>query len=167
MKQLTIVRHAKSDWSTGLTDFQRPLNRRGKKAAPEMGKRLAAAGYVPDLILSSPAERTRSTAAAVTAALGLDPSMILFDDRLYGAGVGLFLEVLAEIDPTVVHTMLVGHNPGITDLANYLGDRPIQNVPTAGVVHIEMEVRGWRDLTQSCGPTVMFDYPKRPPADDR
>jgi phosphohistidine phosphatase len=157
------VRHAKSSWKDPtLDDFDRPLKKRGKRDAPRMGERLAARGVRPDRIVSSPARRARDTAAAVAAELGWDEGAIELDERIYGASVIALLEIVRDLDDDDAHVMLVGHNPGLTDLANVLTGEEIENVPTAGVVDVTFTAESWRDVAPGGGALVDFDYPKRP-----
>jgi len=117
--ELLILRHAKSSWeSDAVTDFDRPLSRRGEGDAPRVGRWILEQGLVPDRIVSSPAKRARQTARRVAEAVGFEPSEVEFDDRIYGAGVAVLLELLGEIDGGRV--LLVGHNPGLEMLVDHL-----------------------------------------------
>ncbi|MDE0250203.1 MAG: histidine phosphatase family protein, partial [Gammaproteobacteria bacterium] len=93
-RSLTLVRHAKSSWAdAGLTDFERPLNRRGLRDAPMMGQRLARAGYQADAIISSPAVRAATTADLIAEEIGFHRSLILRKHSVYAAGLATLLEV--------------------------------------------------------------------------
>ena len=112
MKTLLLVRHAKSSWDhPGVDDHDRPLNARGRRDAPEMGRRLAERGLVPDRILSSTALRARTTAQLIAEGLGFDVDRIILDERLYAASADEVLRVIGEIDGDVGTAMVVGHNP--------------------------------------------------------
>ena len=162
MKRLTLIRHAKSSWrNPELPDFERPLNHRGEQDAPRMGRRLADRGLVPDLLLVSPARRTRLTAEAIAEQLAVDSGRITFDERIYLATVGELVALLRTIDEKLGNVLLVGHNPGITDLANYLVGGRLENVPTCGVFSVELPIPGWRDLERAAGTLVYYDYPKK------
>jgi len=127
--QLIIMRHAKSDWSAGTdTDFERPLTRRGKHDAAQMGAWLTKKGLVPDRVVSSPAVRAKKTALIVCAELGIDRGQITWDERIYEAGVDELLEVIREHAAAARTLLLVGHNPGLDELLLYLSAvRPERN----------------------------------------
>src|SRR5215813_5144209 len=113
MKTLFVLRHAKSSWDNpNLADFDRPLNERGLAAAPFMGRVLRTKGYRPELILSSPAERARTTAALFKAGAGLD-SPLEYDDRIYEASPQKLLKVVSKVADDKNSLMVVGHNPGM------------------------------------------------------
>lgn len=162
MKHLTLVRHAKSDWSLpGQQDWDRPLNKRGQRDAPEMARRLRARKLKPDLILSSPAVRALSTAAIMARELKVPASHVRQDERLYLASPADMLAVIHELGGAAKHLMVFGHNPGITDFANRLsaGDH-IDNLPTCGVFTATFDIDGWTALDWGSGQDAEFDYPK-------
>ncbi len=161
MKELILVRHAKSSWKAPtLDDRERPLNQRGERDAPEMGARLARRKDRPDLIVSSPAVRTLETARIIAKKLGYARGSIVVEERLYGAGVAELLDVIRHADESVATLMLFGHNPGLTELANHLGPRPIPNLPTCGVLHLGFETDTWSIVGYARGDEVLFDFPK-------
>lgn len=163
MKWLSLVRHAKSSWKDEeLTDFERPLNARGERDAPRMARRFAAASPRPDLVLASPAERARRTAQVIAAQAGLVDALE-FERALYLATPGQMLGLAQEQDDAVGHLVLVGHNPGLTALVDLLARAGIQNVPTCGIVRLELDVEHWRDAAPGCARLVDFDYPKKKP----
>ena len=163
-KRITLLRHAKSSWNdASLADRDRPLNRRGNKSAPEMGKRLAKLGVRPSLLLTSPAKRARETARLIARELNYPLEFIQSESELYLATPETILQVVARQDNGFNDVMLFGHNPGITELANRLGDRNIDNVPTCGMVGIELDVKEWTGIVAADGKTVFFDYPKNRP----
>jgi phosphohistidine phosphatase len=162
MKTIYIVRHAKSSWSNpNLDDFDRPLNERGLRNAPEMGKRMAHKQIAPDLIITSPAKRALQTAQMIADALNYPTAKLHTDYRLYHAGVSDALEVIRETDNGISTLMLFGHNPGLTDLVNYLSGSDIYNVPTCGVASIETDVDTWREFGEYPGSLLYYDYPKK------
>lgn len=162
MKRLTLVRHAKSSWrNPDLPDFERPLNHRGERDAPHMGRRLAERGLAPELLLASPARRTRLTAEAIAEQLAVDMARITFDERIYLATAGELIKLLQAIDEELLDVLLVGHNPGITDLANYLVGGRLENVPTCGVLSVELPFTSWRHLERAAGTLLFYDYPKK------
>ncbi len=162
MKTLFLVRHAKSSWKDhSLADRDRPLNKRGKRDAPEMGRRLAARGGAPDLIVSSPAVRALATARVVADAVVYPTREIVEDERLYMASADGLLDGIRGLDDRFDRVFLFGHNPGLTDLVNDLSEDEIENVPTCGVVEFRVEVERWKDLGSEAVERVDFDYPKR------
>jgi phosphohistidine phosphatase len=163
VKFLTIVRHAKSSWKeASLSDFDRPLNKRGKADAPEMGRRLAARGVKPDLVVTSPARRARKTAQVVAKELGLDKDEIGQDRAVYEAGVATLANLVRALDEKAGHVMLVGHNPGLTDLVEYLSGEVLGNIPTGGVVGLEFNIGHWCDLKRGTGQVLFTDFPREP-----
>lgn len=163
MKTLYIIRHAKSSWEdTELSDFERPLNERGKRDAPRMGKRLKEKDFVPDLILSSPAKRAFSTAKRIAKILEYDKSKIKTDRLLYHADDEMLLSVIQHIKDKSDTVMIVGHNPGLTDFVNSFMEEgmDIDNVPTCGIVAFEIPVDSWKELKWGIGKFLFFDYPK-------
>lgn len=135
MKTLTLVRHAKSSWKhPGLADLLRPLNRRGKRDAPRMGSRLAAQQIWPQIIVSSPAVRALTTAELMTSELDRQPAEVIIDKRIFRAYSDQLLDVIHDFDASLHHVMLIGHNPGLTDLVERLAHAGIANMPTCGIV---------------------------------
>jgi phosphohistidine phosphatase len=162
LKYLTLVRHAKSSWDKpGLPDHARPLNKRGRHDAPKMGQRMAEWGMDPDLIISSPAVRAISTAEAVAEEIGYSPTDIVTEQRVYGADESDWLEIIQGLDDSLEHVMMVGHNPGLTEVVNALSPDPIGNVPTCGVVAFEFEAQMWAEIGHVRPKRVKFDYPKK------
>lgn len=162
MRRLTLVRHAKSDWSLpGQPDWDRPINRRGQRDAPEMARRLRARKLKPDLVLTSPAVRALTTASIMARELKVPAARVHQDERLYLAGPVEMLAVIRELGGTSRHLMVFGHNPGITDFANRLsaGDQ-IDNMPTCAIFTAEFDVADWADLDWQSGQDAEFDYPK-------
>jgi phosphohistidine phosphatase len=145
MKTLLILRHAKSSWKhEDLTDHERPLNKRGKKDAPKMGRLVAAQRLRPDLIVSSTAQRSRVTAEEVAAACGYEGEVELTRD-FYHAAPNEYLRVLREVLDTSKCVMVVGHNPGLEDLlARLTGE--FEMFPTGGLAQVALAIRRWRDL---------------------
>ncbi len=162
MKRLIVFRHAKSSWSEpGKPDNERPLSSRGERDAPAMGARLAARGERPEVILSSHAGRAKATARAVAAALKSPATLIRIERRLYLASLEQLLDVLREQDDDESRALLVGHNPGLTELVNYLlPTLALDNLPTAGVVAIDVDAEHWSDLRPAVCRLLYYDYPK-------
>ena len=164
MKYLALLRHAKSSWKNAdLDDFDRPLNQRGERDAPMMGRRLQARGVRPSLIVSSPAKRARKTARLVAQAINYPVEFLQRETELYLADPGTILAVIAEQEDSFNSIVVCGHNPGMTDLANRLTDSAIDNVPTCGVVGMEADIQSWAETGDAKWRLVFFDYPKRIP----
>ncbi len=161
MRQLTIVRHAKSSWEVaGLDDFQRPLNPRGVKNAFAMGEALRQRGMMPETIICSPAARAMNTALILAQQLGYPQQRITTDARIYEAGTAQLMQVLAEVDDRIGHVMLFGHNPSLTDLINHLQPRPLDNLPTCGVLTIGLDMDAWAAIRDARGETAFSLFPK-------
>ena len=164
MKELILVRHAKSSWKDpALRDHERPLNKRGKRDAPEMGERLARRGCRPDLFISSSAVRALETARTFAVKLGYPPEDIQTEERIYHASVGELLEAIRCVEASVVNLMLFGHNPGLTELANRLGSREIHNLSTCALLHLRFDIDAWSGLAEASGEELAYDFPKKKP----
>ncbi len=148
MKTLTILRHGKATQNdVGRSDYERPLAPRGEADAPVMADRLTEAGIRPSLIVSSPAARAWGTAKLVARAISYPVEFLQREDRLYLASVDKLLDVIAEQDPAFNSIVVVGHNPGLTDLANHLLPGVTDSIPTCGIVSLNIETDTW-DLWQ-------------------
>jgi phosphohistidine phosphatase len=144
MKTLLILRHAKSSWKVpDLSDHDRPLNRRGKRDAPKMGKILKERGLVPDLVISSTATRAKDTASSVAKHSGYKGKRIRFES-LYAAEPGAYLAVIRELTDNYQRVLIVGHNPGVEELIELLTGE-IHIVPTCTLAQIEFEIEKWSD----------------------
>jgi phosphohistidine phosphatase len=162
LKNLFLTRHAKSSWGNpGLADIDRPLNERGKKAAPFMGKLIVDKGEKPDLLISSPANRALSTAKAFGGAMGLVENDIIIDRTIYGAGAQQLLELVQDQDDLYKSIMLFGHNPTFTSFVNLLTGSNIMNVVTCGVIRIDFEFSSWTNIDFGSGRLVYYEYPKK------
>jgi len=164
VKTLYIIRHAKSSWDDpGLDDYDRPLNERGKRDAPRMGKRLKEREIYASLMISSPAKRAFSTAKRIAKTLGYAEGGIKTEKKLYHAGEEQILSVVKKLDDKFDVVMLYGHNPGLTEFVNAFmadNDLVIDNIPTAGIVAFEINVDHWKDSAWKKGKLVFFDFPK-------
>lgn len=163
MKTVILVRHAKSSWKNPrLDDFERPLNKRGKRDAPLMGEKLKERQILPDLILSSPAKRARKTAELIAKAIGYPRKNIQLVDRMYHCGASALLDLVKKLDDRNASVMLFGHNPDFMDFAGMmLKPGPVNNIPTTGVYCIRFPVKSWKKVQKRKGESVFFDYPKR------
>ncbi|MEK6302838.1 MAG: histidine phosphatase family protein [Acidobacteriota bacterium] len=159
MKTLLILRHAKSSWDEpSLRDFDRPLAARGKRDAPRIGKALAERGPLPDLIVSSPAARTRATIKAVAAAARLQAEP-QFEDSVYGASSGELIKLIRRLPADKGCAMVVGHNPGLEELVERL-TRVSARMPTAALACIEFKAGRWEDVEDGEGKLAWLLTPK-------
>jgi phosphohistidine phosphatase len=165
MKKLYLIRHAKSSWDNPeMADFDRPLNERGKKDAPRMGKRLKEKDLTPDIMISSPATRALDTCTAIAKVLRFHQEKIIVDKRLYHASEDQLLKVVQGLkdrrgdEEEIV--LLFGHNPGLTDFANELLNQNIDNIPTCGIVAAKLNIKNWKEAAFGCGEMEFFDFPK-------
>lgn len=160
------MRHAKSAWDTDApTDFERPLAKRGRRDGPRIGAWLRASDLVPDRIFASTAERARQTALAVSAEMGFDADAIEWHEGIYMAGLRSLLSVLASAEPGARRVMIVGHNPGLEGLVEYLASAPVpipangKIMPTAAVAHFRMPA-DWEELAPGAAELVRITRPK-------
>ena len=162
MKKLYLARHAKSSWKEqDLDDFERPLNKRGKRDAPFIGQKLKEKNILPDLIISSPARRAITTAKKLAEQMGYPEEKIVEDENIYEAGGGELLSIIQRVDDKHNSLMMVGHNPAFTSLHNYIADQYIDNIPTCSVAFIELNVESWKEVEPNTGTLVDFLYPKK------
>jgi phosphohistidine phosphatase len=163
VKTLFLIRHAKSSWdASNVDDFERPLNERGKRDAPRMGKRLKEKEIHPDLMLSSPAKRALSTAKKIAKVLKYPKADIKTERRLYHADEDTMLSIVTELKDKHNVVMIFSHNPGLTDFVNSLmnGQLDIDNVPTCGIVALQFDIVNWKEVSWGKGKMLFFDYPK-------
>lgn len=159
---LTLVRHGKSSWKhEGLYDFERPLNQRGWKDVPTMALRFVAQGQRPDYLLSSYATRALTTARLFAKQLHYPVERIRLSESIYECSMSDLYDVVISLNDQHRHACLFGHNPSFTAFVNDLCQSDIDNIPTAGLVHIELKVEHWREVTAGTGKLCQFDYPKK------
>ncbi|NIA18573.1 MAG: phosphohistidine phosphatase [Simkaniaceae bacterium] len=162
MKNLFLIRHAKSSWDdTSLRDFDRPLNNRGHQSAPFMGHLLYKTGIQPDFWLSSPAKRATTTAEYFVQSFKVPVTDVLTEQGIYHASINELLTIIRTIPEEKKTVFMFGHNPGLTDCANYLTGEHIFNIPTAGIVHIEFDTLFWGEIGRNSGQLVAFYEPKK------
>jgi len=160
-KSLLLIRHAKSDWADlMLSDFKRTLNHRGDVNAPEMAKRLVKRQLFPQQLISSPAIRAISTAKHFATELNIKPSDIIQEPEIYDALTQSLLSVVNNLDENSDFTALIGHNPALTGLVNYLCDQTIFNIPTCGMALIKFPFEKWKMVSKGTGDLIFFDFPK-------
>jgi phosphohistidine phosphatase len=161
MKTLFLIRHAKSSWDdTALPDKDRPLDDRGRRDAPKMGKRLAKRDVNPDLILSSPARRALATAQIIAKKLDYKLEDIVVDDRLYVCAADDLLNVIHTLGDNLERVMLFGHNPELTELAHRLSSE-ITHMPTCAVAEFTFNAKSWPNIGRATVAKVALDYPKK------
>ncbi len=139
-RELLILRHGKSEKTAGGDDFGRPIKDGGKRSAQRMGIWLWRQDLVPDHVVSSPAVRAKETARKACKAMGLGNDDVVTAPAIYGASRQDLLQVLAARPATASRVMLVGHNPGMTEVYNYLTGESLENIPTFGVAHLVIDV---------------------------
>lgn len=166
MKRLLLLRHAKSSWNDeGALDFARTLAPRGESDAPEMGNRLRGRDMTVDLVLASPAARAKRTATLVAAALGYAEERIALAPDLYLASPAALLRTIGQQPDSAATLLVVGHNPGLTELANLLvAELNLDNLPTAGVVAIDCDTQHWASVGTAPRSLAFYDFPKNPAA---
>lgn len=161
MRLLTLIRHAKSSWDyPDLTDFERPLNDRGRRDAPRMAQRLARSSKTPVLLLSSPATRAVTTARLFAEALGVDFDSVLIEPRIYEASRKNLLEVVAALPDRRSQVLLFGHNPGLSELAHTLATCPFDDLPTCAVAQLQLDIPSWNKLGPGSGKLLHYWFPK-------
>lgn len=158
-----MIRHAKSSWANPLqSDFERPLNDRGKHDAPEMGKRLKKMGVTPDLIISSTAKRTKQTAKKIAEETGYNEDNIRWEEKLYHCIPSVFEEVIYEVSDKIKTVFIVAHNPGITDFVNQLSpDFTIDNMPTCGIVGAQVDADEWNNFNIADKKVFLYEHPEK------
>jgi phosphohistidine phosphatase len=160
-KRLVLLRHAKSSWADAdLADHDRPLNRRGRRAATVVGHHLRDAGLVPDLVLCSSAVRARETLGRLGLAATTDVSV---EDPLYGADATELLARLVTVPDSIGSVLVLGHNPGVEDLARLLvADRHTvpERFPTAAVADLRLSIGRWTEIAPRVGRLHGFVTPR-------
>lgn len=160
MKHILILRHAKSDWSTGESDFERPLNKRGKTAAPLIGSEIFQRQVIPNLIISSPAKRAKQTAKLVAGSCSFE-SEIIYNERFYFGNEYDALKAIQNTDNQINRILIVGHNPTWENLATMLINKSKQiTMPTAALVSIFVDVDYWEDVCFDTGKLDFLIIPK-------
>ena len=166
IRQLLLVRHAKSSWDDpSVDDHDRPLNDRGLRNAPEMGKRLQGSGIRPVVWISSTALRAITTAEIIAEQIGFPQNQIQRSKDLFHASAPELQEFIAGLDDEIDTVALFGHNPGMTSLVANLYGLPIDNLPTSGVVHLQFREASWKAASSALPARATFDFPKNQTAE--
>ena len=160
MKTLYIIRHAKSSWKNlELDDFERPLNKRGKKNAPFMADVLKAKNVKPELIISSPALRAKRTAQTIAKALNYFKE-IVYLEQIYEASASTLERIVKNVGDEHNVAFLFGHNPGLNMLVEkYVAFE--ENIPTCGIVEIKFSCESWSQANKKNAEFISFEYPKK------
>lgn len=168
MKRLFLLRHAKSSWAEeGVSDFDRPLDERGERAAAAIAVFCRQIGLTPDQVICSPAARTRATWARL-AAEGVTAGQVDFEDRVYGAAPGALAQLVTMLPATAAEVLIVGHNPGIEALALWLAadadparTELALKFPTGAFVGFDLDLKAWDDLAAGQGRVTHYVTPKQ------
>lgn len=162
MRRLTLVRHANADWKDSrVADFDRPLNRKGVAESTAMAKRFIERELTPDLLLTSPARRAQQTCDIFVRELEIPARRVRREERLYLAQPDDILGAIHATGPRIAHLMVVGHNPGLTELARRLtGAESLEELPTAALCTMRFEARAWADVGAGQARDVECEAPK-------
>jgi phosphohistidine phosphatase len=162
MKTLYLVRHAKAvSQELGVNDFKRSLSKQGRDDAVTMSKRLSQKGIVPDLLISSPADRALETAHIFAKQFDYPVQQILLKDEIYDEDADVVREILKTLDDTSRIVMLFGHEPVLSQLAGFLLQEAQRELRTTGVCGISLDISGWQELAAHTGTLQVFDFPVR------
>ncbi|MEL6489158.1 MAG: histidine phosphatase family protein [Cyanobacteria bacterium J06621_3] len=161
MKKLHLIRHAKSSWSDGsLSDIERPLKPRGVSDCELMAEPIWKAGCRFEPVFCSAAVRAQSTIEHLSYQLTEREITWKVDPALYTFEYRDLLDWVQRLDEALAEVVIVGHNNGLTDFCNKVGDRPIENVPTCGYVQLAADITSWQDLSENCATVLSFLKPK-------
>lgn len=159
---LYITRHAKSSWSDpNASDYDRPLNERGVRNAAYMAEVFRKRGEPVDLLVSSTANRAKTTALYFAKELGVDSKDVLWMKELYHSTIPTLIRTLNDLPKSKTRVMLFGHNPGLTELVEYLSSEDIGNLPTCGMVRLDFPGDDWALVSRDLGTLVWMDYPRQ------
>jgi len=158
MKKIVIVRHAKSSWKHNVIDFERPLNDRGLRDAKLISEHKFFEDFIPDLIISSDANRAQTTAKIFIDSVNLKNVDFQLNNRLYDFSGNDLFDVIKNCDDSINNLMVFGHNHAMTAFVNLYGSLPIENVATNGLVCIEFDINSWKNLSR--GLTLFKVFPK-------
>ena len=160
-RTLTVIRHAKSSWKLPVSDFERPLNKRGRRNAEELGTWLASQPLQFDRVLCSPARRTMETIEIIANKMRLPETIIEPVDAIYLASARTLLDLLRSQDNDLEHIALVGHNPGVSSLVHDLVARSFhQDLRTCAIVQMQFDIPSWQDISPHQGRLLFHRDPK-------
>jgi phosphohistidine phosphatase len=161
-KSLHIVRHGKSSWDfEDISDIDRPLSPRGINNAYLMARKLSERKVVPDLFLTSPANRALYTSIIFARILKFPYDRIIIEDSIYMGYTEELIGLIRSQKESSSHILIFGHNPAFTSLANHLMDHYLDNIPTSGVVSLSYKIDSWEEIGKTKPEKDFFDYPKR------
>lgn len=161
MKNLLLIRHAKSSWDfPGASDHDRPLNQRGERDVPGMAAALSQRGVRPDQIVTSTANRARTTAAMIAESMGFPTDAIREEQDLYLASPMTILRIVQQLDENSSTALVFGHNPGMHDATEMICGTSIDHFPTLSVARIELELDYWGEVDAESGLLLEHLYPK-------
>ena len=144
MKYLLLIRHAKTEQKGYEKDMERELTERGHNDCDIMSRRLRKKEFTPDMVKVSPSKRTRQTVKNLAKELDWEKEKIIFSDKIYLATYEELVDEIANTEKSIDTLALVGHNPGITELFNYVGNATIDNMPTCGIGLFQFEIKDWK-----------------------
>lgn len=161
MRHLFLLRHAKSSWTDHtLSDFERPLNDRGKRDAPVMAKRLSLSSLKPSFIVCSPSKRTTETLDFFLSSLNLDLKNVRFEKGVYEASLQDLISISESLPETDECVLIIGHNPGLSLLVEYYTGNEL-DMPTCAFALISFQIDSWSELSRNTGLLISFEYPKK------
>ena len=160
MKQLLLIRHAKTEHGSHLMDSDRKLTDRGHNDCQLMGNRLLQQGFITDKLLVSSAQRTLQTAHNLKQFLKWKEDQLEVSNKLYLASASVMLTAIAQTADECENLAMIAHNPGITDLFNILGNDTIDNLPTCGMALFAFDIRSWKLIKENRGNCIWYSWPK-------
>lgn len=158
MKQLVLIRHAKSSWKYDVSDAERPLKERGLRDADLVSKSFKKTNFSPEIIFSSPAKRALSTCRIFMKNLKYEEKNLHIKEELYDFGGHSVINFLANLNDCYKKVMIFGHNHAFTSICNIFGDQFIDNLPTSGLVKIDFDVDSWESIQK--GETKLKIFPR-------
>lgn len=161
MKTINLIRHAKSSWDNiELTDFERPLNKRGINDAKKIGIRLNQLGFNPDLILASSSIRTTETIQLLCEHIPYHFNKVVLTSTLYHPSKKNFIQLIEGLSDELKNVALVSHNYGISEFADYLTEEFQETMPTCAAISVELEIDSWKEIVRGLGVKKWYIYPK-------
>lgn len=159
MKNIVLIRHAKSSWDHEITDILRPLSERGKIDIKKVAFHYKSLNLLPNAIYSSPARRAHDTSKLFCESAGMDNETIQIDNRLYDFEGTQVIDFIKKLDNNIKVVLIFGHNNAFTNISNIFGSKYIENVPTSGLVHLVIDINEWSNLKP--GATKHAIFPKQ------
>ena len=161
MKTIYLIRHAKSSWENhNLSDFERPLNKRGMNDTEKIGQKLNQLNFNPEKIIASTSARTTATIQLLCEHTNYNFKNVAFNSTLYHPSRENFMQILEDLPDELESVALVSHNYGISEFADYLTENFMEAMPTCAVVCIELEIDSWKEIVRGLGAKKWYIYPK-------